>query len=126
MESKFTGGSNIALKIPKHKYEETVRFYREILKLEVTEKPIDHPTISRTHQVVFGSNILWLDCVNNYAHAEVWLELRTPDVASAATYLAEEGVSTCDEIEQIPEGTHWIMDPAGTVFILDKPAAPNQ
>ena len=117
---EFSGGVNIAIKLPKSKYEETVRFYREILKLEVTEKPIEHPTISRTHEVKFGPNIVWLDCVDNYTHSETWLELKTPDVEAAATYLKSEGVHTCDEIEEIPADLHWIMDPAGTVFILSK------
>ena len=68
----------------------------------------------------FGNNIVWLDCVDNYAHSEVWLELKTPDVASATQYLRTKGIDPCDELEQIPEDMHWIMDPAGTVFILSK------
>lgn len=51
MNSKFEAGINIAIKVPKSKYEKTVAFYRDILKLEVEEKPIDNPTVSRTHQV---------------------------------------------------------------------------
>jgi hypothetical protein len=120
MENTFTGGVNIAIKIPKTKYDQTVHFYRNILKLEVTEKPIDNPTVSRTHEVKFGNNIVWLDCVDNYTHSETWLELKTTDVAEATEYLASQGVNTCDELEQIPESMHWIMDPAGTVFILSK------
>lgn len=114
----FSAGVNIAVKIPKSKYEQTVSFYRDVLKLEVTEKPMDNPTVSRTHQVKFGHNTLWLDCVDNYTHSETWLELRTPDVETATAHLRANGVDTCDELEKIPEGHHWIMDPAGTVFIL--------
>ncbi|CEJ71623.1 hypothetical protein BN1195_03973 [Chryseobacterium oranimense G311] len=40
MNTKFEAGINIAIKIPKNKYEKTVSFYRDILKLEVEEKPI--------------------------------------------------------------------------------------
>ena len=40
MEQKFEAGINIAIKIPKRKYDETVDFYRNILKLEVKEIPI--------------------------------------------------------------------------------------
>ena len=113
MEPKFEGGINIAVKIPKGKYEKTVAFYRDILKLEVEEKPIQNP-----HQVKFGGNILWLDCVDNYTHSETWLELSTPDVGLATTYLSEKGIHTCDELEELPDNMHWITDPAGTVFIL--------
>jgi len=120
MNKKFRGGVNIAIKIPKSKYEETVFFYRDVLKLEVKEKSIDNPTVSQTHEVKFGNNIVWLDCVDNYTHSEVWLELKTPDVKNATEYLKSEGVSTCDELEQIPKDMHWIMDPAGTVFIINK------
>lgn len=120
MEHKFEGGINIAIKLPKSKYEETVTFYRNILKLEVEEKSIDHPTISRTHQVKFGNNVLWLDCVDNYTHSETWLELNTSDVDYATKYLISRGVDTHDELEKIPENMHWIMDPSGTVFILNR------
>jgi hypothetical protein len=117
---KFEGGINIAIKIPKSKYEQTVRFYKNILKLEVNEKPIESPKISRTHEVKFGPNSVWLDCVDNYTHSETWLELRTHNVEKATKYLETKGVRTCDEIEKIPDDMHWIMDPAGTVFILCK------
>ena len=123
MDTNFNGGINIAIKIPKSKYEETVMFYRDILKLQVSEKPIDNPTVSKTHEVKFGNNTVWLDWVDNYTHSEVWLELNTPDVQLATEYLKSKGVNTCDELEKIPEDTHWIMDPAGTVFILAKPGS---
>jgi hypothetical protein len=117
---EFESGLNIAIKIPKSKYEQTVEFYRDILKLDVNEKPIDNPTVSRTHEVKFGNNILWLDCVDSCTHSETWLELKTPNLEKATEYLKTNGIGTCDEIEQIPKDKHWIMDPAGTVFILGK------
>ena len=120
MDIKFEAGINIALKIPKSKYENTVAFYRDILKLPVTEKPINNPTISKTHEVVFGNIILWLDCVDNYTHAETWLQLTVPDVAAARNYLQENGIATCDELEQLPKNMHWIQDPSGTVFNLQQ------
>lgn len=120
METRFSGGVNIAIKIPKSKYEQTVTFYRDILKLSVEESPIENPTVSRTHKVIFGPNTVWLDCVDNYAHAEVWLELKTPEIAAATEYLESKGVHTVDELEKIPENAHWIMDPAGTVLIVNE------
>lgn len=120
MNSIFHGGVNIAIKIPKSKYQQTVDFYKNILGLNVIEKPIENPTVSRTHEVIFGQNTVWLDCVDNYTHSEVWLELRTPDVDKATEYLKSKGVETCDELEEIPKDMHWIMDPAGTVFIVSK------
>lgn len=118
MEPKFEGGINIAIKIPKSKYNETVHFYKDILKLEVTEKPIDTPTVSRTHQVKFGPNVIWLDCVDNYTHSETWLELKTSNINDATRHLQAHGIEPCDELEKIPENMHWVMDPSGTVFIL--------
>ncbi|MDW9379682.1 hypothetical protein [Chryseobacterium sp. JV558] len=120
MNTKFEAGINIAIKIPKNKYEETVVFYRDILKLNVEEKPINNPTVSRTHEVKFGNNIIWLDCVDNYTHSETWLQLTVPDVEEATEYLQSNGVETCDEIEELPENMHWITDPAGTVFNLQE------
>jgi predicted enzyme related to lactoylglutathione lyase len=118
MEVNFEGGLNIAIKIPKSKYLQTVAFYQDILKLEVEEKPITNPTVSRTHQVKFGNNIVWLDCVDNYTHSETWLELTTENIDSATEYLKSNGIETCDELEELPENMHWITDPAGTVFIV--------
>lgn len=120
MEIKFEGGINIAIKIPKSKYEQTITFYRDTLQLAVTERPITNPTVSRTHEVKFGPNTVWLDCVDNYTHSETWLELKTNNVPEATRYLETKGIKTCDELEKIPEDMHWIMDPAGTVFILSK------
>lgn len=120
MNPKFEAGINIAIKIPKIKYEKTVAFYRNILKLDVEEKPIDNPTVSRTHEVKFGNNIIWLDCVDNYTHSETWLQLTIPDVEEATNYLHLNGVETCDELEELPENMHWITDPAGTVFNLQQ------
>lgn len=90
------------------------------MKLEVAEKPIDNPTVSRTHKVKFGNNILWLDCADNFTHSETWLQLTVPDVEEATSYLELNGVETCDEIEEIPKSMHWIQDPAGTVFNLQQ------
>lgn len=120
MNQQFTPGINIAIKIPKNKYEKTVDFYKNILKFKVTEKPIDNPTVSRTHQVKFGDTILWLDCVDNYTHSETWLQLTVPDLNQATEYLESHDVATCDELEKLPQGMHWIQDPAGTVFNLQQ------
>lgn len=123
MSQKFEAGINIAIKIPKSKYEATVAFYRDILKFEVEEKPINNPTISRTHEVKFGNNVLWLDCVDNYTHSETWLQITAPNVAAATEYLQSQGIETCDELEKLPKNMHWIQDPAGTVLNLQTTAA---
>jgi predicted enzyme related to lactoylglutathione lyase len=120
MNIKFEAGINIAIKIPKSKYEKTVAFYRDILKLDVDEKPIDNPTVSKTHRVKFGKNILWLDCVDNYTHSETWLQLTVPNIEEATKYLQLNDVQTCDEIEELPKNMHWIQDPSGTVFNLQE------
>lgn len=120
MKPKFEAGINIAIKIPKSKYEQTVAFYRDVLNLEVVEKPITNPTVSRTHEVKFGHNVIWLDCVDNYTHSETWLQLTVPNVAEASEYLQANKVESCDELEELPENMHWIMDPAGTVFNLQE------
>ena len=120
MTPKFEAGINIAIKIPKSKYNKTISFYRDILKLEVSEKPITNPTVSRTHEVKFGNNILWLDCVDNYTHSETWLQLTIPDINLATDYFIENGVETCDELEELPNNMHWVQDPAGTVFNIQE------
>ncbi len=120
MRSMFEAGINIAIKIPKSKYDQTVSFYKNVLHFEVTEKPISHPTVSRTHEVKFGQNIIWLDCVDLYTHSETWLQLTVPDIAEATTHLLANGIPTCDELEELPNNMHWIQDPAGNVFNIQE------
>ncbi|MGY6741617.1 MAG: VOC family protein [Cecembia sp.] len=56
--------------------------------------------------------------MENYPRSETWLELNVGDVPKATAYLQNQGLSTCDELEEIPENMHWITDPAGNVFLL--------
>ena len=116
---KFQAGKNIALKIPNEKYQQTVNFYRDVLLLEVEEKPMEaHPTISKTARVQFGSSVLWLDCMVEMEQPEVYFQLDTNDVEQALQYLATNGIDTHNHLEQVPEGMHWIKDPAGNVLLL--------
>lgn len=55
MNTTFKAEINIAVKISK-KYEQTVEFYRNILKFKVEKKPISNPTVSRTHKVNLQQN----------------------------------------------------------------------
>lgn len=91
--------------------------------MEVEEKPINNPTVSKTHEVKFGNNIIWLDCVYNYTHSETWLQLTVPDIEEGTSYLQANGVEPCDELDELPDNMHWIQDPAGTVFNLQERAA---
>lgn len=120
MEATFKGGINIAMKIPGRNYEKTVVFYRDVLNMEVEEIPVNLPTVSRTHKVKFGENILWLDCADYLSHSETWLELCTNDVNNAREHLVRNDIQTCDELEKIPANMHWIKDPAGNVLLLKK------
>lgn len=110
-DTAFTGGHNIALKIPKYKYDETVHFYKNVLKL---------PYLGfrqESHAFQLGSSTLWLDCMDSYSQNDVWLEIETSDVKEAAHYLHENSVSRRDEVE-IHENSpgYWISDPCGTIL----------
>ncbi len=86
--------------------------------MEVEERPISNPTVSRTHRITFGMNVLWLDCVDNYSRTDTWLELHVDNVEKAIGHLATKGVATQNELEEIPENMHWITDPAGNVYLV--------
>jgi catechol 2,3-dioxygenase-like lactoylglutathione lyase family enzyme len=114
MKPKFTGGRNLALKVPPHQYERTVHFYRDVLGLEPLE---DHPP-----QVgfAFGANQLWIDRAPGMSQAELWLEVLTDDVPAAAAHFREAGIDRRDEIEPLPDGHEgfWICDPASMILHL--------
>ena len=119
MSRLIEGGINIAMKVPAHQYEATVAFYRDTLSLEpFTEKP---GNIGFIH----GPNRLWIDRVENYTQAEVWLELFTPDFAQAAGLLKDKGVVRNDAIEDLGEGFRggWFFNPAGVVHLVREPDA---
>ncbi|PCL90385.1 VOC family protein [Paenibacillus lautus] len=108
---QFIGGNNIAIKIPKHKYEETVHFYKEVLRL---------PYLGfrdGSHAFQHGPNTLWLDCMLNYSQQDVWLEVNTEDPEEASRYLREHRVDRRDEVEVYENSRgYWISDPCGTII----------
>ncbi len=111
---KFTAGPNIAMKVPPHAYDDTVRFYRNVLGFrEIVEH---RPSVV----FEFGSNRLWIDRVPGLSQAETWLEVQTDDLASAEKLLESENVVRCDEIESLPEGfkAFWVSSPASIIHLV--------
>jgi hypothetical protein len=116
MTASFAGGRNIAIKVPPHLYDETVRFYRDVVGLTpLTNHP---PEVG----FEFGGNQLWIDRVPGMSQAEIWLELVARDVPTAAAHLDTAGVVRCDEIEKLPDGFEgfWISNPASIIHIVSK------
>ena len=116
MTATFEGGRNIAMKVPPHQYDATVRFYRDVLRLEQIDDPKDGNVSFR-----FGANRLWIDKVPAMSQAELWLELITDDTAAAAELLSDAGVVRCDDIETLGDGFdgYWITSPAAIIHLVD-------
>ncbi len=121
----FIGGNNIAMKLPRVQFDRTVAFYRDILGMEVTDDSGEAIAegVIQSAAVRFGPVTLWLDRVDNYAHADLWLELLTDDVDGAIAHLATHGVPVQDELEPFPVGmnAHWIGNPVGVPHIVRLP-----
>ena len=111
---KFAAGRNIAMKVPPHLHEATVRFYRDTLGLEELERQGESVGFR------FGASTLWIDRVPGLSQAETWLEVVTHDLDAAAAHLAAAGVVRCDEIEPLPDGLHgfWISSPASIIHLV--------
>ncbi len=110
----LTGGRNIAMKVPPHQFDQTVRFYRDVIGLE----PLAEHLPSIVFQ--FGPGLLWIDNIPTLSQAEIWLELRTGDTKAAGKHLESANVVRCDAIETLPEGFDgfWIVNPAGIVHLV--------
>ena len=110
----FTGGRNIALKLPLHEFEDASRFYREVLGLQQLDDYLPSVVFE------YGANLLWLDGVETMTQAELWLELRTPDTAAAANLLDRHKVMRCDAVEVLPEGFDgfWISGPGNIIHLV--------
>lgn len=122
LQPSFRGGVNVAMKIPKSQFDATVAFYRDVLGFDVRREGGQGTPVSYSMQ--FGPVRLWLDRVDNYAHADVWLEVATNDLAAATRHLAAHGTRIRDELEPLyGVNGHWIANPAGVVHLLvDQPA----
>jgi hypothetical protein len=110
----FSGGANIAIKLPLHIYDATVAFYRDTLRLPLLEEE-EAGCIFQ-----FGPVRLWLDKVPNLSHPDVWLEIQTDDTQSAARYLKIHGVPRRDEVENLHEDFDgfFISDPSGMIHLV--------
>lgn len=108
--SAITPGKNIAIKVPLHRYDDTVAFYRDRIGLPVARE------MENSTGFVFGNMTLWIDRVPHQSQVDVWLELFTDDPTAALTAL---GSPKRDELEPLDSVTgHWTSDPAGTVLLL--------
>ncbi|MDE9451344.1 hypothetical protein J3R80_12785 [Aliiroseovarius sp. Z3] len=116
MSVKFSGGKNIAMKVPPHQYEQTVAFYRNTLGLEEIGGPSGEAVGFK-----FGANNLWVDKVSAISQAELWLEIVTDDTEKAAEVLDKAGVARCDEIEELGKNFdgYWISSPASIIHLVD-------
>jgi catechol 2,3-dioxygenase-like lactoylglutathione lyase family enzyme len=110
----FAAGRNIAMKVPPHVCDATVRFYREVLGL--VEIAAHAPAIV----FEFGTNRLWIDRVPGTSQAETWLEVVANDLEAASALLADAGVVRCDDIEPLPPGFRgfWVSSPASIVHLV--------
>lgn len=119
MAVKFSGGKNIAMKVPPNQYDQTVAFYRDTLGLEEIGGPSGDAVGFK-----FGANNLWIDKVTAMSQAELWLEIVTDDTEKAAKALDVAGVARCDEIEDLGESFDgfWISSPASIIHLVDAKA----
>ncbi|WP_116474524.1 VOC family protein [Zobellella maritima] len=114
MSLTFEPGKNIAMKIPAHEYENTVRFYRDVLRFKELTGSGDTPRFE------FGDKVLWLDCMPGLSQSEIWLEVITNDIGKASEYLKDKGCHRRDEIEPLPSGlkAFWISSPSNIIHLV--------
>ena len=116
MDLKFEPGKNIAMKIPSHEYDDTVRFYRDVLRF----KELTGSGAGDTPRFQFGDKVLWLDCMPGFSQSEIWLEVVTNDISKASAYLKEQDCHRRDEIEPLPKGfkSFWVSNPANIIHLV--------
>lgn len=103
-------GKNIAIKVPLHKWMETVAFYRDRVGLRPTKE------LSNSIAFAFGDMTLWIDRVEHQSQVDVWLELFADDPDRA---LQELQSPKRDELEPLDDvNGHWTSDPAGVVLLV--------
>jgi catechol 2,3-dioxygenase-like lactoylglutathione lyase family enzyme len=116
MNPTYSGGRNIAMKVPPHQYDETVRFYRDVIGLAQIE---GHEPAVGFH---FGANQLWIDKAPGMSQAEIWLEIVMDDKDAAADHLAKAGIARRDEIEPLGPDFKgfWVSSPSSIIHLVDE------
>lgn len=112
----FQAGPNIAMKVPSHQHQDTVRFYRDILGLKAINALAPDPVFQ------FGDKQLWIDKVDDLSQAEIWLEIVTDDITAAAQWFEAHDVVRCDEIETLPDGlkAFWVSSSASIIHLVNE------
>lgn len=115
---KFRGGMNIALKIPKHVYKQTISFYSNVLGFELIKEESEY--FPECYSCQYGLIKLWFDRMDSYAQTDVWMDLETDDIAAAREYLKSHHIPFRNELEKLPADfkADWISNPAGVVMLL--------
>jgi hypothetical protein len=115
-QPNFEGGINIAMKLPPNVFDQTVSFYKDVLRLPVIEEE------SASVVLAFGANRLWLDRAGQFNQAEIWLEIFTDDIPAASDHLNRRGVLRRDGIEPLPEefDGFWICNPADIIHLVSQ------
>lgn len=103
-------GKNIAIKVPLHKWDETVAYYRDKVGLAVTRE------MTNSVGFAFGAMTLWIDRVPAQSQTDVWLELFTDDPDRALRQLESPQRDELEPLDSV-QG-HWTSDPAGVVLLL--------
>lgn len=118
MKPQFEPGKNLAMKVPPHEFEKTVRFYRDILGFEEIKE--SQSANSYSVRFMFGDKILWIDRVETLSQAELWLEIVTDDIQAASEYLGSKGCVRRDEIEPLPQNFKgfWLANPANIIHLV--------
>ena len=116
----FTGGRNVAIKVPEHAFEATVAFYRDTLALSDGLRRRRAPRRSSSGRSGCGSTA-----------CRIWRRARCgsswwpPTRRRPRQHLAAAGVVRCDEVEKLPPDLDgfWILNPAGIVHLVCSPEA---
>lgn len=110
----MTPGENIAIKVPRYRWDETVAFYRDAVGLDVRR------TLDDSVAFAFGGMTLSIDRVDRQSQVDVWLEIFSDAPDEAPRRL---GAPQRDELEPLDGVTgHWTSDPAGAVLLVRKPS----
>lgn len=94
----FSGGQNIALRIPPQSFDDRLRFCRGPLWLWQLNDFLP------SRVVEFESVPLWPDPVETITQTDVCLALRTPDTKNATAHPERSNMARCDAVESLPEG----------------------
>ena len=117
-DNLFSPGKNIAMNVLPEKFEETVKFYSEILGFRIVDSETPNCV-----GIAYGEQTLWIDANKKIKQPEIFFEISVTDLETAKEVLQSQNIEACENPFETLSETYrgfWVRNPAGVIHLVDE------